>query len=119
MAFLSFTGSSGPYFGGNCYAGLVVGRDGNLYGAAGLDGSIGYGNVFRVILPGPQLSLTQVGQHLVLSWRTNYVGYTLQSSPAVTSTTWNDSTSTPVVAGGQFIVTNAISGSARFFRLKK
>jgi hypothetical protein len=47
---------------------------------------------------------------VVLSWRTNYVGFTLQSSEGL---------SPPVVSAGHFWVTNSISGGSQFFRLRK
>jgi beta-lactam-binding protein with PASTA domain len=61
------------------------------------------------------------GQMLVtLSWSTNAVGFTLQStfdlSPPVT---WIDSTNTPVVIGTQFTATITGSGRSQFYRLRK
>ena len=70
-------------------------------------------------MPGPLLSCAQAGGQLILSWRTNYVGYTLQSSSGPTSGNWSDGTNAPAIAGGQFLVTNPVSGGAGFFRLKK
>ena len=98
---------------------LIQSNDGNLYGTTSNDGTHGYGNVFRIIMPGPLLTCTQSGGQLTLSWRTNYVGFTLQFSSGQTSGNWSDCTSPPAVAGGQFIVTNPISGSAGYFRLKR
>ena len=99
-------------------AGLVQGSDGNLYGTCSL-GSRGYGNVFRIVMPGPLLSAAQTGGQLLLSWRTNYMGYTLQSSPNLTSDDWTDCTNPPAILGSQFVVTNPVSGGAGYFRLKK
>jgi len=118
-AVLSFTGEIGPYIGGNPYAGLIQGSDGNLYGTTGNYGSLGNGNVFRIIMPGPLLSSTQAGSQLVLSWRTNYVGFSLQSSPDASTSNWTVCTNLPVIIGGQYVITNPISATAAFFRLKK
>lgn len=115
----SFTGYGGEYPGAHPWAGLVEGSDGNLYGTTKDGGVIGAGNIFRLIMPGPRLASTQAGQQLVLSWRTNYAGFTLQNSQELTSGNWTDCTNSPVVAGGQFFVTNSISTGARFFRLRK
>jgi len=99
--------------------GLAQGSDGNLYGTCPYGGSRGAGNVFRIIMPGPLLSPSQAAGQLTLSWRTNYVGYTLQSSPSLASGNWSDCTNPPAIVGGQFIVTNPVSGGAGYFRLKK
>ncbi|HEV2211230.1 MAG TPA: choice-of-anchor tandem repeat GloVer-containing protein [Verrucomicrobiae bacterium] len=116
---LAFSGQAGPYPGCNPYAGLVRGRDGNLYGTCGL-GSAGSGNVFRIIIPGPPLSVAAFGAgQIVLSWPTNYQGYTLQSSPRLEPPAWSPCTNVPVIGSHQYYVTNSIIGSAAFFRLQK
>jgi hypothetical protein len=60
------------------------------------------------------------GSERVLSWSTNAVGFTLQStlqlSPPVT---WTDVTDAPVLLGAQWMVTNISSGNALFYRLQK
>jgi uncharacterized repeat protein (TIGR03803 family) len=113
----SFTDQKGPYFGANPYGGLVQGSDGNLYGTCALGGSHGGGNVFRILMPGPLLSSSQAGSNLVLSWRTNYVGYTLQSSLDLTN--WSACTNPPSLCAGLYCATNTLSAGAEFFRLIK
>jgi uncharacterized repeat protein (TIGR03803 family) len=115
----------GPYPGSGPLAGLVQGSDGNLYGTCAY-GSGGYGNIFRIIMPGPLLTINYQPStppainQVVLSWRTNYLGYTLQSSADPSSTNWIDLTNSPVSTLGQFwTVTNSISSASQFFRLKK
>jgi hypothetical protein len=69
----------------------------------------------------PVLSInpwSSTGHQLVLSWSTNYTGYTLQSSTDLGSTNWTNGAS-PTVSGASFVVTNSMSAGARFFRLKK
>jgi len=105
--------------GWNPYAGLVQGIDGNLYGTCGLGGSEGSGTIFRIVMPGPTLASVQTGNQLTFSWRTNYVGFALQSSSDPTSGNWTTCTNPPAIIGGQFVVTNPISGIAGYFRLKK
>lgn len=100
-------------------AGLIKGSDGNLYGNCAYGGTYGGGSIFRIVMPGPELRASRVGARLVLSWRTNYTGFSLQSAAAPASTNWLDCTNLPSVAGGQFFVTNPISASPQFFRLKK
>jgi uncharacterized repeat protein (TIGR03803 family) len=94
-----------------------------LYGTA-LDGGIsGDGTVFSLSFPA-QLSIIPSGADVILTWPTNYLGFdytgfTLQSttnlvSPAV----WATNSTAPVVENGQYAVTNPITGTAHFFRLR-
>lgn len=119
VALVTFTGMSGAYPGASPYAGVVQGTDGNLYGTSGTQGTQGGGNVFRIIMPGPQLNISQSAGQLVLSWRTNYPGFTLQTCDQLSSPTWIDCTNSPTASGGQFVLTNAISDGNQFFRLSK
>jgi uncharacterized repeat protein (TIGR03803 family) len=106
--------------GSNLQAGLVQGKDGNFYGTAYSDGN-GWGTVYRIVMPSPPtLNLSLNGTQLVLSWPTNADGFGLQTSPNLDSpNSWIASNDSPVIVGDQYFVTNAISGNARFFRLKK
>lgn len=116
---IQLTGYGGQYPGSSPYGGLLVANDGNLYGTAALDGTSGYGNVFRLLMPGPQLTIMRSAQQCALSWRTNYDGYTLQSSTEVGTSSWCDCTNEAIIAGERFFVTNTISNGTRFFRLKR
>jgi uncharacterized repeat protein (TIGR03803 family) len=118
-ALVSFSGQTGPFPGATPYAGLTLGADGNLYGTTGTRGSLGNGNVFRIVMPGPLLTSRRAGEQLTLSWRTNYSGFTLQSSASLDFPNWVDLTTPPTISGGQFFVTNSMNGNAQFFRLKK
>jgi uncharacterized repeat protein (TIGR03803 family) len=118
-AVVAFTGYGGNYPGAYPYAGLTLGSDGNLYGTCAFQGTGGGGNIFRILMPGPLLTATRSLRHIVLSWRTNYTGFTLQSSTNLASANWMMCSNSPVVSGGQFVVTNLISGTRQFFRLKK
>ena len=76
----------------------------------------------RVTVPhstNPPLTIRHAGPQLVVSWPTNYAGFTLESSHDWTSTTWTDCANPPVIIGGQCRVTNSLSPGARFFRLRK
>ena len=100
------------------YAALVQGNDDNFYGTTYSGGVSNFGTVFRILMP--SLGLRRSGNDVVLSWPTNQVGFTLQSAvDLIPSSNWIDSTNLPGVDSGQFMVTNSISGSARFFRLRK
>jgi uncharacterized repeat protein (TIGR03803 family) len=112
------TGRGGACPGSSPVAGLIQASDGNLYGTCPY-GGYGDGNIFRIVMPGPQLSSFRMGQNLVLSWRTNYTGFKLQSSSDLGASNWTDCTNSPVAIGTQFFVTNSMSGNAQFFRLEK
>ncbi len=107
------------YDGGNPYGGLVQGKDGNYYGTTYSGGANNAGTVFRIIMP-VALNCRVSGNELVLSWPTNALGFTLQSAADLNSSTnLIDSTNAPTTVGAQFTVTNSISGSAQFYRLRK
>src|SRR5207253_10126168 len=62
---------------------------------SGYGGDYGGGNVFRIIMPGPLLTLNAQPSsfhQMVLSLRTNYPGFTLQASSSLASGNWIDCT---------------------------
>jgi pimeloyl-ACP methyl ester carboxylesterase len=66
----------------------------------------------------PLLGISKPGTSMVFSWPTSATGYILQSSPNLGSAAvWSTASPSPVVVGGQNVVTNAMSGSRMFFRL--
>ena len=115
-ALVSGTNSDGA----NPLGGLIL--LGNiLYGTAYAGGSSGLGTVFSLSLPPPpQLAVIRSGANVILTWPTNALGFTLQStlnlvSPAV----WITNSPAPVVADGQNTVTNPVSGAKKFYRLSQ
>jgi uncharacterized repeat protein (TIGR03803 family) len=112
---ISFNGTNGS----GPQSRLLQARDGNLYGTTYTGGANSLGTIFRIIMPGPRLNSFRAGQQLVLSWRTNYTGYQLESAVDLRSGTWSAVTNPPTLSGAQFFVTNSISAGAGFFRLKK
>jgi hypothetical protein len=57
---------------------------------------------------------------IILTWSTNAVGFTLQSTTNLASPViWTTNSPAPVVIGGQNVVTNPLSGPQQFFRLKQ
>jgi uncharacterized delta-60 repeat protein len=70
--------------------------------------------------PPPFLNiLLSANTNVVLSWATNSIGFTLESNTNLNTTIWSVVTPAPAVSGTNNVVTNAVSGSTRFFRLRK
>ncbi|MBI3414439.1 MAG: hypothetical protein HY043_03820 [Verrucomicrobia bacterium] len=68
----------------------------------------------------PSLNTMTSGNEIIISWPTNAVGFRLQATTSlVPLVNWIDYASPSAVHGGQFTVTNSLSGDARFFRLLK
>ena len=68
---------------------------------------------------GPLLSGTKLGTNLVLNWPTNAPGFTLQWSTNLGTAIWSNATPLPKIVSGQYTVTNNVTNSLRFYRLKK
>jgi hypothetical protein len=71
-------------------------------------------------IPPTLLSIVQDDPNVVLSWTNTLVGFTLQTTPSISGTPiWTTAAPPAVVVGGRFTVTNAASGTSRFYRLVK
>ena len=96
-----------------------------LYGTtsgdtSGIGTMSGFGTVFSISFE-PQLTITESGANVILSWPTNvagfdYAGYNLEATTDLVSSVWTTNFP-PIVINGQYTVTNPISGSKQFFRL--
>jgi uncharacterized repeat protein (TIGR03803 family) len=88
-----------------------------LFGTTYFGGDSDNGTVFSLFIP-PQLTIVSAGPNIVLSWPTNYTGFTLQSTTNLDpSTAWTTNLPSTVVVNGRNTVTNPISGTKQFFRL--
>jgi len=65
----------------------------------------------------PALTIIHSGTNVLLEWPTNATGYTLQFGSNLTSSVWSTNLPAPVVLNTKNVVTNGISGTARFYRL--
>src|SRR5262249_20358186 len=68
-------------------------------------------------LAAPVLQIAHPGANIVLYWPTNSASFYLQFSTNLAGGSWNSVTNERVVVGSQFYVTNAITGSAKYYRL--
>ena len=91
---------------------------------AGLNGVLaiaaGMGHTVALVNGLVALDMRRSGNGLILTWPTNAVGFTLQSTTNLTPpVSWVDVTNPPALLGGQWTVTNSFSGGAQYFRLRK
>jgi uncharacterized repeat protein (TIGR03803 family) len=102
-------------------AGLIISGM-TLYGTTESGGPYGSGTIFSISML-PQLTITPVGDTVVLTWPTNYAGFdyaafTLQSTTNLgPSAVWTTNRPPSVVVNGLNTVTNPITGGQQFFRL--
>ena len=68
----------------------------------------------------PTLQAQVSGKNFILAWPTNATGYVLQTTTNLAAAnSWTAVTNTPATVNQQSVVTNQISGAARFYRLKQ
>ena len=66
----------------------------------------------------PLLTLIPYGVNLILTWPTNAVGFTLQSTTNLgASAVWTTNSPAAVVIGGDNVIINTVAGPQRFYRL--
>ena len=125
----SFTQTAGPPYeappytnsdGGFPKGGLVLSGN-TLYGTAERGGSSGNGTVFAITLPAspPELTISATGGNVILTWPTNAIGFTLQSTTSLSSPVWTTNLPAAVVVNGMNTVTNPLSDVQQFFRLSQ
>ena len=68
----------------------------------------------------PLLTLIPYGANVILTWPTNAIGFTLQSTTNLSSpSVWTSNSPAPFVIGWQNVVTNSLSGPQQFYRLSQ
>ena len=89
-----------------------------LYGTTSNYGH-GNGMVFALVVP-PQLTMIPSGENAIVTWLTNFAGFSLQCTTNLgSSAVWSTNCPTPVIVNGQYTVTNPISGTQQFYRLSQ
>jgi DNA-binding beta-propeller fold protein YncE len=66
----------------------------------------------------PRLFITTSGTNALISWTLAAPNYTLQSNTNLAGTNWIAVPGTPGTNNGNYVLTNGLTDSARFFRLK-
>jgi len=90
---------------------LVLKADGGL-------GRSGQSQSFDVLIA-PKLSIARSGDSILLSWPTAATGFALERTPSLSSqTSWVPVRDFPIVAGDSQLVTNAVSTTNIFYRLR-
>ena len=106
---------------------------GNCYVAGGLYYSGTFDNITLTDSgnnPNADILVTKIGRpwvkilrnasQLTFAWTTNVTGFALESATNLPAgANWTAVTNTPVRVGDQFTVTNSISGTNKFYRLRK
>ncbi len=112
------TFTTNPADGYSPHASLLLSGN-TLYGTAQGGGTNGAGMVFSLALPTPQLTIIRSGTIAIVSWPTNALQFTLQSTTnPVPPTVWTTVFPPPyAVNGTNNVVTNIISGTNQFYRL--
>jgi len=65
-----------------------------------------------------ELQISTVSGQAIISWPTNAAGFDLQARDSLSPDfTWDKISTTPVVIGNEFVVTNNLGQCSRFFRL--
>jgi hypothetical protein len=79
-----------------------------------------YNHTIRRGVPGILLEITPYENYLVVSWPVTPEQFQLQSTISLSPpVTWDTVTNGIVLAADRYVLTNAPSGSAMFYRLKR
>lgn len=121
---LTFTLVSGPA----SIAGTVlsVTGAGNVTVRASQGGNSNYNVATDVIqtfavlsVPVPSLQVNLSSQEIIFTWPASAAGFVLESTVTLSPPDWSSVISVPMVVDGQNVVINPVTGSARFYRLRR
>jgi uncharacterized repeat protein (TIGR03803 family) len=116
--FTATTGSAATNGDGALPNAALVLNSNTLYGTTTYGGGAGNGTLFSVIIQ-PQLGIAALGTNkVVLTWPTNFTGYTLESFTNLLKTNASTFTPAPVIVSNLYVVTNTVTnGGKLFYRL--
>jgi len=78
-----------------------------------------YNANFYMVIPAPILEIALQQGKAVISWQTNLTGFVLQSTPSLSAPNWGNITDPIAIVNGRNTVTNDISGTSKFYRLRE
>ena len=95
---------------------------GDYSGCGGPDRTDFY--IKSMTVSGLTLNVQKAGSNVILSWPGYITGFNLESTPSLSAPAWNPVSPDPVVVSNSVsdwknVVTNAIAGTAQFYRLKQ
>jgi uncharacterized repeat protein (TIGR03803 family) len=100
-------------------SGSLILSGNTLYGTTFLGAVFGSGTVFSISLS-PQLTIMRSGTNVMVTWPTNFTGFTLQSTTNLAPpVVWGTISPAPVAVNTNNIVTNSTSGAQMFYRLSQ
>jgi len=76
-------------------------------------------NIRFYSLAQPRLEISTSGSVNLLSWPLTAGGYVVETTPSLTSPTWEIATNAPVISADLYVLTNSWSDQSRFFRLRQ
>ena len=92
-----------------------------FYGSASYGGATGNGAIFslsQLPVPAPELNLTVQGNEVMLTWSTNASGFSVQvTTNLAPPVVWVPVTPAPTIVNGLEMVTNAVAGNLKYYRL--
>lgn len=78
------------------------------------------GDVYRIQTSTLMLNIQRnANTNVVLSWGTNFTGFTLEASSDLNTGDWRVILPAPEVRGTNYVVTNTVSGLQRYYRLRR
>jgi probable HAF family extracellular repeat protein len=96
-----------------------ISPDGNMIVGSGINPAGQYEAWIANLKP-PCLTISRAANRVILLWETNASGFVLeQTSSLSASSVWNVVSAPAVVLGDQYVVTNSVTQSPGFFRLRK
>jgi DNA-binding beta-propeller fold protein YncE len=99
-------------------SGVAVDMAGDLYIADTDDNTVRVGQI--PIISSPILYISRLGRTIILSWPQWAVGYVLETSATLAPTPhWSPLANSVSALGGNFVVTNTMTGTSAYYRLSK
>ena len=66
----------------------------------------------------PRMEIARIGGTTLLSWPSTAGGYVVETTPSLTSPTWECVSNAPAISADRYVLTNSWSEPSRFFRLR-